>query len=229
VNSAELYRVPGLEKMSKRFRGRLIAIAIELGLDPTAIAAVLKLESNFNPSIVNELGYVGLLQFSPDLQKRWGFDQQSFRALSAEQQLEYVRRYFMPYRKGIRYTGDHYLAAFLPAYLGKPPDFVLARKGSPVYRWNRRMFDLDEDGEITVGEVYERHARVYNQALERGAFTFREYEWDPPPAESTSSQGAGLELGPLVFVGGIALAAWAFSRKRGERSGNQRTRKTRKR
>jgi hypothetical protein len=84
----------------------------------------------------------------------------AFRALSAEDQIPYVERYFSPYKAyGLESSGRIYLFTFLPA-LGQKPDsrdtaFVLCGSLGPlVWAYNaNKVFDQDHKGYITLGDL----------------------------------------------------------------------------
>ncbi|MGB1276519.1 MAG: hypothetical protein ACPG77_12290, partial [Nannocystaceae bacterium] len=87
--------------------------------------------------------------------------------LSAEAQLPLVFSFFdgVPKLKALgsaATAGDYAMAAFMPAFVGKPNSFVLGKKGSDesianlnlgkVYAQNAGL-DYDKDGTITVGDI----------------------------------------------------------------------------
>lgn len=153
-----LLDLPGLsarESAEPGFALALKGVADSLGLDPNYIGAVMSLESGFNPQAVNKNGgATGLIQFMPDTATALGTSTDALRAMTAIQQLPFVQKYFAMAGRAIRPAtpGDYYMATFLPAYVGKPDDFVLATRGEPVYDQNAGL-DGDGDGTLTVGDV----------------------------------------------------------------------------
>lgn len=153
----ELLDVKGLAETARPFRARLIQIADELALDPSYIAAVISLESagTFSPSILNMAGSgaVGLIQFMPSTAAQLGTSSSKLAAMTATQQLTYVRAYFKgigPSR--IKSPLDYYLAVFSPAFIGKDRSTPMYSAPTKQYTQNRGL-DADNDGTITVGDV----------------------------------------------------------------------------
>lgn len=154
----ELLAVHGLEKTSPGFRAELVRMAGRLGLNPSYIAAVISLESGFDPRAVNPItkNHVGLIQFDckpGSTAERLGTSKAALLAMNATEQLKYVERFFRnagPAR--LRNAGDYYMATFLPKFVGQPKSFVLARRGEKIYDQNKGL-DRDLSGELTVGDV----------------------------------------------------------------------------
>lgn len=169
------------------FRSALAETALGLGLDPSFLAACMKVETGgtFSPSIRNPFsGATGLIQFMPDTALAYGTTVDQLARMSATKQLEYVKRYFAPYAGRIRrdVPGDYYLAVFWPAAIGRDKSEVIASAGDTVYAQNAGL-DRDGDGRITVGDVTATVDGVVSNALTR------------PPIE--------VQVGASVF-------AWAF-------------------
>lgn len=145
------------QNTSAGFRSALAEMAARLGLNPSYLAACMKVETGgtFSPSIQNPASKAtGLIQFMPDTARAYGTTVQQLARMSATQQLAYVERYFLPYRSRIRpdVPGDYYLAVFWPALIGAPADRVIASAGDVVYAQNAGL-DRNADGRITVGDV----------------------------------------------------------------------------
>lgn len=108
----------------------------------------------------------GLIQFMPDTLKGLGWTQghAAFRALSATQQLAYVRRYYMAYRGHLHSVGALYVATFLPALVrhANDPGFVLTAANGPLpWAYHPNLaFDTNRDQAITVGELEAAVARA---------------------------------------------------------------------
>lgn len=115
----------------------------------------------FSPSIPNAegSGAVGLIQFMPRTATALGTTTAGLQQMSAEQQLDYVRKYFQPYTGRLNTLDDVYMAILWPAAVGQPSDTVLFSSPSHAYQLNRSL-DSNHDGSITKGEasalVYEK-------------------------------------------------------------------------
>lgn len=152
---ASLLHVAGLEKTSNAFRCKLIRICGPLGMNPDYLAAVMSFESaqKFTADVRNPYsGATGLIQFMPSTARNMGTNTDALAALTPEQQLDWVAKYFEPHRGRLRTIQDHYLAVFMPALIGKPLDYVAARAGSKTYSQNSG-FDRTGKGYFTVADI----------------------------------------------------------------------------
>ena len=144
------------KKVSAEFRKKVVEICSELSLDPDYLMACMAFESgeSFSPSIKNAAGSgaVGLIQFMPSTAKGMGTTTDKLSALTAEAQLDYVKKYFTPYAGKLKTLSDVYMAILLPSAVGKPEDHVLFNSGTLAYTQNAGL-DTDEDGKITKKEA----------------------------------------------------------------------------
>lgn len=126
-------------------------------------------ESNetFSPNVINMAGSgaTGLIQFMPATALALGTTVSRLALMTAEEQLDYVLRYFKPYAGRLQSLGDVYMAILWPAGIGKPDSFVLWDRASrpTTYRQNAGL-DVDKDGTITR---FEAVAKVQDK-LEKG-------------------------------------------------------------
>lgn len=148
-------------KVSTAFANRIINIAAHLEMPPAGadwLMACIAWETGetFSPSIRNQAGSgaTGLIQFMPATAKGLGTTTDALAKLTAEEQLDYVYRYFLPYRGRLRSLADTYMAILWPAGIGKPMDWVLWSAGSsPItYRQNAGL-DANRDRVITKAEA----------------------------------------------------------------------------
>jgi hypothetical protein len=94
-----------------------------------------------------------------------GTDISKLAAMSAEEQLDYVEKFFGRYRdKGLKTLEDVYMAILWPSAVGKPNDQVLFEKPSKAYDQNKGL-DANQDGKVTKFEA----AEAVRGALKRGA------------------------------------------------------------
>jgi hypothetical protein len=174
--------IPGLRQRlteEPRFARAVTDVASSLGFDVNSLLGVMSSESGINPKATNPTGgATGLIQFMPATARMLGTTVEALRNMTGVEQLEYVRRFFLPYQGRIRRDepGDYYIATFLPAYLGAPRETVLGKKGSleilpktgfsmgKIYEQNS-VFDSTKRGFFTVGDVMAKNERRVAQAL----------------------------------------------------------------
>ncbi len=142
-----------------------------IGCDPLDLLGVMMSESGVRPAARNPNGNAsGLIQFMPATLRGlgWKTGDQSFRCLSASQQLPFVIAYLGSWKKdagAYDSAGRIYQAIFLPGTLKRAsqPFDVLAAKGG-VLGWAfeaNAVFDANGDGRITLDEL--------TQAVKRNA------------------------------------------------------------
>lgn len=159
-------------KVSKVFLDRLQWIADQLGL-PKAdginmLMACIAWESGrtFSPSIRNAAGSgaTGLIQFMPSTAKGLGTTTDKLALMSAEDQLNYVYKYFLPYKGRLKNLGDVYMAILWPAGVGKADSYVLWNKKTKptTYRQNAGL-DVNKNGEITRAECLVKIRMLYDE------------------------------------------------------------------
>lgn len=155
----ELVFINNVKTNRAEFDKKIRSIAYDLGVDPNWLMYVMQSESGLNPAATN-LGYtftscggghaVGLIQFVPCTLQGLGYNSgwSEFKKLSNLQQLDYVAKYFKPFRGKMASVYDVYLVNFYPVAIGKPDDYSFppnVTKGNPG-------FDLNKDGTITLTE-----------------------------------------------------------------------------
>ena len=143
------------KKVSAPFKRRVIEISAEFGIDPNYLMAAMAFESarSFSPSIENPYsGAVGLIQFMPGTAKGLGTSTAALKRMNAVAQLDYVRRYFLPYKGRLKDLSDLYMAILWPRAIGKPSSHVLFAQGSKEYRQNKGL-DVNTDGVVTKVEA----------------------------------------------------------------------------
>jgi len=164
-----LRRLAWGQKVSAAFRDRLFEICQILGVEPDYLMACMAFESaeTFRPDIRNAAGSgaTGLIQFMPATARGLGTTTDALAVMTAEQQLEWVLAYFLPYKGRLKTLADVYMAILWPAGIGKPDEWVLWDQASrpTTYRQNAGL-DANKDGRITKAEAA---AKVLAK-LERG-------------------------------------------------------------
>jgi Transglycosylase SLT domain len=143
-------------KVSQNFKQKVIAICKEIDVAPDFLMAAMAFESGetFSPSANNAAGSgaVGLIQFMPNTAKALGTSTEALAAMTAEDQLDYVKSYFAPHKGQLQTLEDVYMAILYPAAIGTGSDHVLFKDGTIAYTQNKGL-DKNKDGDITVGEA----------------------------------------------------------------------------
>lgn len=143
--------------VSPTFIERVWWIADTLGLDPDDLMACMAWESgeSFRPDVKNAAGSgaTGLIQFMPSTAVALGTTTQKLAAMTAEDQLNFVYKYFRPYSGRLKNLGDIYMAILWPKGVGQPDSYVLWEKGKQptTFRQNAGL-DINKDGKVTRAE-----------------------------------------------------------------------------
>jgi hypothetical protein len=152
-------------KVSDVFRKRVRWIASTLQLDADDLMACMAWESgrSFSPSKRNLAGSgaTGLIQFMPSTAKSLGTTTDALAAMSAEDQLNFVYKYFRPWKGRLTTLSDLYMAILWPKAVGKPDDYALFT-GGVAYRQNAGL-DANKDGQVTKAEC---SAKLYAMRAE---------------------------------------------------------------
>lgn len=202
---AKIFPYPGLNKRSAGFLPRLIEVAQSLSTDPNFLLAIMQLESGIDPSATNPTGgATGLIQFMPATARALGTTTAALRAMSDVGQLDFVQRYFQPYRGRLRSAGDVYLVTFYPASLGKGPRYVIGKQGASgmsgkIYEQNKGL-DVDHDGLITAGDVTRKAETMYANHASREPLLV-------PVLSGPAENGKSLLVPYLILLGGVG---WLF-------------------
>jgi|SRR5690606_16895373 len=109
----------------------------------------------FSPRVKNGAGSgaTGLIQFMPKTAIGLGVTVEILERMTAEDQLNYVWKYFKPYKGRLKNLGDLYMAILWPAGIGKSDDYVLWNKEDrPTTYIQNKGLDVNKDGAITRGE-----------------------------------------------------------------------------
>jgi len=152
----------------KAFLKEVNRVAAKIKAHPADLLGMMASESGLNPAADNGT-HVGLIQFSKDSAASVGTTQAALKKMSRAEQMKYVEKYLVPKLKDVngQVTAGHlYTAVFLPAFAGKPANFVVAAKDGSLpkgfssaspkwYRANKGL-DGDGDGKITIGDLSQR-------------------------------------------------------------------------
>jgi hypothetical protein len=157
------------------FINKVNSISAKLGIDPNWLMAIMHFESagTFSPSITNPIGAVGLIQFMPTTAKGLGTTSTALKSMTAVNQLDYVYKYFLPYKGKIKNYTDAYFAVFFPLAIGKDDNWVIKSgiSASKIASQNP-AFNVNNDGQIQVWEVKKvMLERLPSEWLKNGSFS----------------------------------------------------------
>lgn len=109
-------------------------------------------------------GATGLIQFMPNTARLLGTTTTKLAAMTPEDQLNYVWKYFAPYKGRLKTLGDLYMAVLWPKGVGQPETFVLWDEASkPITFRQNAGLDLNKDGIITKAEATAKVAAKLNK------------------------------------------------------------------
>lgn len=158
-------------KVSPGFKRKVLEITARLDISPDFLMSCMAFESGetFSPSILNAAGSgaVGLIQFMPSTAKSLHTSTTALAAMSAESQLDYVERYFRPYKGRIRTIEDIYMTILFPRAIGRNAEYVLFTEGTKAYKQNKGL-DADEDRHVSKYEAAAAVRAKYNKGLRPG-------------------------------------------------------------
>lgn len=223
ASRSSILAVFGIEKTTSMFRRLLVELADRLAMDVDHLATVISFESagTFSPSKLNMAGSgaVGLIQFMPNTAIGLGTTTAALAAMTAEEQLVYVEKFFKPRAGKLHTLDDVYLAVFYPAAIGKPPSYVVFDKEGTVncpkldpttcYRQNKG-FDKTGKGYITVADITATVHEVQDAAQGRRIDVETA---DPQPLPTGSPPRGGLAFLVSVIAGWFGYRWLKSSRK----------------
>lgn len=151
-------------------------VAYNLNIDPVWLTAVMYFESGktFSPSKTNNIGSVGLIQFTRDKAgvnyktiqgKRYNLS--DLAKMSFNEQMNVVQKYYEEVIKSTKKVPqsfiDTYLVTFFPLAVGKDDNFVFESKclSRALIAKQNPIFDLNKDGKVTKKEVETRFAEWF--------------------------------------------------------------------
>ena len=157
-------------KVSAVFRERVRWIGEDLGLDPNHLMACMAWESgrSFRPDIKNMAGSgaTGLIQFMPATARGMGTTVEALGRLSPEDQLNWVWKYFSPYKGRLKTLADIYMAILWPKAVGQPEEYALFT-GGVAYLQNAGL-DTNKDGKVTKREAAAKVMSLLDEGLRPG-------------------------------------------------------------
>jgi hypothetical protein len=165
TSSAQItYALPEAIAADTEFLDKVVSVSSELGFDPNDLLRVIDFETagSFSPKAqpIRKDGTkissaTGLIQFLEKTAKGLGTTTADLASMSAVEQLDYVKKYFEPYKDRIKNFGDVYMAVHWPKGVGKDDSYVMYEAGSDSYNANKGL-DTNGDGTVTRGETLAR-------------------------------------------------------------------------
>ncbi len=150
-------------RVDQAFRNKTRDIAGKLGIDANWLMAVMAFETgrSFSPSKRNpRSSATGLIQFVEKTAKGLGTTTRELSRMSAVEQLDYVYKYYLPFKGKMKNLADAYMAVLWPAAVGKPDSHVLWTRDANPREYNVNSgLDVLRDGKITKAEAASRPDR----------------------------------------------------------------------
>lgn len=224
----EILAIRGIGKTSNLFRWELTEMARRLGTNASYHAAVMAIESGFDPAARNPTSNAsGLVQFMPFWLRaqKPPLSPEGVRAMSDVDQLALVERFYRPHAAKMQTPCDYYLATFLPIMVGADEGTVIGEKdsteriaaGAPtkgaIYKQNIGFDPKPKDGErkgfFTVADVCGVIRGIVKNAEGQPPIVVT---FEQRPSRRAGSGGAG--VGGAVLLAGVVGTAIAVSRAR---------------
>lgn len=142
------------------FMDKINDIASDLGVLNIWLLSIMNHESGMNPQAKNpNPPYpVGLIQFVPSTATYLGTTTEALYQMTAIQQLDYVYKYFLPYKNQLNSLTDVALVTFYPVAVDKEWDWVFPQS---VIEANRGLFIHGTTKRAYSEYVCEKLARPY--------------------------------------------------------------------
>lgn len=168
-------------RVSAEFRKKVVVLASQLRTDPSFLMAAMAFETGetFDPKKRNAAGSsaVGLIQFTRATAQSLGTTIEELAAMTAEEQLDFVAKYFKPYRGTVSTLSDVYMAILYPKAIGKGDAYVLFdRVKTPTAYTQNKGLDANRDGTVTKTEAAQKVASKLQLGLGSGkVFVMKSY------------------------------------------------------
>ncbi len=131
-------------------------VSDRLGIQPNWLMAVINFETagTFSTSIQNPFSKAtGLIQFMPATAISLGTTIEALRGMDFIAQLDYVERYYRPFKGRVQSFTDLYLATFFPLAIGKPDNWVLQTPSLSAKKIADQNPIFNDGGRVTVGSI----------------------------------------------------------------------------
>ena len=196
---------PARKALTNEQKSSISRVASNIGANPNDLAAVISFETGgtFSPGARNpKSSGTGLIQFMAGsggtAGRYYGMTREQFAALSFDEQMKYVERYFT--ERGFKAGGNHNIADLYTAVTGYG-----YRRGSAAYNLNK-VWDSNNDGYIAKGEMvqnaaFKAHQRDFFGNAPRTA-VLQEASFQPrkttAPVPNARTQQAVLRRRPVI-------------------------------
>lgn len=155
-------------------QSKLIEVSNQLKINPNWLSAVIYFETGrtFNPKAKNQIGSVGLIQFTRDKAgveyKTIGgvkYPLSEIYKMSFNEQMDLVYQYLKPFKGKMNSFLDVYLAVFFPNAMNQSDDYVFQTKGlsASLIAKQNPAFDTNKDGQIKRKEVTDFFKKLYKE------------------------------------------------------------------
>ena len=149
-------------QLKDQFYSRVVEISQKVKCSPDDLMALMNLETRrtFSPSEKNPKSTAtGLIQFTEGTAKTLGTSIQKLKKMTPVQQLDYVEKYLVHWKKEVGFGQDEQLSAGdLYALVAQPANAkkeVLIVAGTDAYEKNKKNWDRNNDKKITKTELSE--------------------------------------------------------------------------
>lgn len=153
---------------------KIVEVSNQLKINPNWLGAVIYFETGrtFNPKAKNQIGSVGLIQFTRDKAgveyKTIGgvkYPLSEIYKMSFSEQMDLVYQYLKPFKGKMNSFLDVYLAVFFPNAMNQSDDYVFETKGlkASLIAKQNPAFDTNKDGQIRRKEVTDFFKKLYKE------------------------------------------------------------------
>lgn len=130
----DLLYINEIKENQKQFWIKIIKISQNLWINPNRLMAVMKSESWLNHKIQNpNWNATWLIQFMPNTAKWLWTTINELKNMTNLKQLDYVEKYYLPYKDKIKSFRDLYLVTFYPLAVWKEENFIIWSEKSESY------------------------------------------------------------------------------------------------
>lgn len=160
------YDIAWSKSVAPEFVTKVKDIVSKIGGDPSHLMSCMAFETGrtFSPTIKNGAGapYYGIIQGGAAFCKDVGITLDQWRSLTALQQLDYVYKWYLPYKGRMKDLPSWYMRILWPAAVSQPDSYVLwDSKSRPTTYIQNKGLDVNKDGQITRGEVSKVIYNIY--------------------------------------------------------------------